>query len=143
MIKKALVVALACAGIAFGGLAEAGRDDHNHGKHARHGHYDKHERNWKGGDKHRGPNAHYRNGYRDGYRDGPRVVYRNWTPPPRAWARGDRLPHYSRGGYYVVNDWHSHRLHRPNPGYQWVRVGPEYLLVAVATGVIASIILSN
>jgi len=141
MIKKTLVIAMACAGIALGSAAQAkGPGDRGHG----HGHYDKHDRRddhrrWD--DRRRGHD--YRSGYRDGYRDAPRVVHRGWAPAPRRWVRGDRLPGYHRGGYYVVSDWHARRLYRPQPGYQWVQVGSEYLLVAVASGIIASIILNN
>ncbi|MBN9476179.1 MAG: hypothetical protein ABS43_20260 [Bordetella sp. SCN 67-23] len=142
MIKKTLVIAMACAGLALGAAAQAKGDrwDRGHG----HGHYDKHDR----GDHRRWDDRRrdrdYRHGYHDGYRDAPRVVHRGWSPPPpHRWARGDRLPNYHRGGYYVVNDWHSRRLYRPQPGYQWVQMGSEYLLVAIASGVIASIILNN
>ncbi|OVZ57557.1 hypothetical protein CDO44_17515 [Pigmentiphaga sp. NML080357] len=141
MIKKTLVVAMACAGIALGAAAQAKGDrdwgrGHGHG----HGHYEKHGR-W---DRDHWRDRDYRKGYRDGYRDAPRVIHRGWAPPPpRRWVRGDRLPNYHRGGYYVVHDWHAHRLYRPRPGYQWVQVGSEYLLVAIASGIITSIILNQ
>ncbi|MNH46523.1 hypothetical protein D3C79_1093380 [compost metagenome] len=57
--------------------------------------------------------------------------------------RGSRLPPQYRGHHYVVNDWHGHRLSRPPRGYHWVQYGGDYLLVAIATGVIAQLILSN
>lgn len=142
MIKKTLVIAMACASLALGSAAQAKGDhgDRGHGHGHGHSHYDKHDR--RGDHRHwddRRGGRDYRQGYRDGYRDGPRA----WAPPPHRWARGDRLPHYHRGGYYVVSDWHAHRLHRPRPGYQWVQVGSEYLLVAIASGIITSIILNN
>ena len=59
------------------------------------------------------------------------------------WARGERLPssYYQNRGYYV--DYRSHHLRRPPYGYRWVQVDNNYALVAIATGLIASIIASN
>ena len=57
--------------------------------------------------------------------------------------RGGRLPVQLRDRRYVVNDWHHHHLARPTPGYHWVQVGPDYVLAAIATGVIASLVLSR
>jgi Ni/Co efflux regulator RcnB len=58
------------------------------------------------------------------------------------WARGERM------GY---NDWNSaapidyrrHHLRHPPRGYEWRESNGRYVLAAVATGVIASIILSG
>ena len=63
--------------------------------------------------------------------------------PQHNWYRGARIPPPYRGGHYVVNDWRMHRLAPPPRGYHWVQYGPDYLLVAIATGVIAQIIFSN
>lgn len=63
--------------------------------------------------------------------------------PHQDWRRGQRLPDDYRDNRYVVNDWHSHGLRRPPRGYQWRQVNGDYVLAAVATGVISSIILSN
>jgi hypothetical protein len=52
------------------------------------------------------------------------------------------LPPY-RTRHYVVDDWRGHHLYAPPQGYQWVQSGGDYLLVAVATGIIASILLSQ
>ncbi|HEY9540398.1 MAG TPA: RcnB family protein, partial [Luteimonas sp.] len=63
--------------------------------------------------------------------------------PPR-WSRGHR---YYRAGYgrtYVVNDYYSYGLRRPPSGYYWRRSDAgDYLLVAIATGIIADLILSH
>jgi Ni/Co efflux regulator RcnB len=59
------------------------------------------------------------------------------------WRRGARISH-DYGQYYVVNDWHRHeRLYAPQRGYHWVQTGNDYALVAIATGIIASVMLSN
>ena len=63
--------------------------------------------------------------------------------PDHSFYRGGRLPDYYRGHEYVVDDWRGHRLQAPPYGYHWVQVGPDYVLVAVATGIIATILLSQ
>lgn len=46
---------------------------------------------------------------------------------------------------YVVEDWHrDRRLHEPPRGYHWVRSdNGDFLLVAIATGVITDILLNQ
>jgi Ni/Co efflux regulator RcnB len=63
--------------------------------------------------------------------------------PDRGWRRGDRLPYEYRHRNYVVDDWRGHRLRPPPRGYEWVQDGGDYLLVAIATGVIAEILLNG
>jgi Ni/Co efflux regulator RcnB len=63
--------------------------------------------------------------------------------PDRGWRRGDRLPQAWRHRNYVVDDWRGHHLRPPPRGYEWVQDGGDYLLVAVATGVIAEILLNG
>lgn len=82
------------------------------------------------------------------YRPGP-------PPPPAKHYRGmyDQGRHegwYKRGGYvpktyrssrYVVSDWRRYRLNPPPRGYQYIRSdNGDFLLAAVATGAIMSII---
>jgi len=57
------------------------------------------------------------------------------------WRRGERMGwnDWSRGERV---DWRARRLRAPPRGYEWRRVGDQYVLAAVATGVIASIILN-
>jgi Ni/Co efflux regulator RcnB len=58
--------------------------------------------------------------------------------------RGGYVPHEYRSGGYYVRDWHSHRgLYAPPAGYQWMQVGSEFLLVALATGLIANLLTSS
>jgi Ni/Co efflux regulator RcnB len=63
--------------------------------------------------------------------------------PDRGWRRGDRLPYAYRHRNYVVDDWRGHHLRQPPRGYEWVQDGGDYLLVAIATGVIAEILLNG
>jgi len=63
--------------------------------------------------------------------------------PYRRWQRGERLPYEYRHHSYVVQDWRGHRLYRPPSGYHWVQAGDDYVLVAIATGIIAALALSR
>ncbi len=58
------------------------------------------------------------------------------------WHNGDHIgPNDWNGGAQV--DWRSHHLRHPPRGYEWRQVNGQYVLAAVATGVIASIILNS
>jgi Ni/Co efflux regulator RcnB len=58
--------------------------------------------------------------------------------------RGGYLPNPYRGHAYRVNDWRAYNgLYAPPYGHQWVNVDGEFLLVALATGLIANAILSS
>jgi Ni/Co efflux regulator RcnB len=67
-----------------------------------------------------------------------------YAPPPgwapHEWRRGERLPPAYFVPEYVVVDWRAHHLRRPPPGYEWVRVGTDLILVGIATGLIAEVI---
>ena len=62
---------------------------------------------------------------------------------PGRWRKGDRLPADFRDRQYVVDDWRVYRLSRPPRGYHWVSIGGDFLLVAIATGVIAEIVIGR
>lgn len=97
-------------------------------------HDDRHDdrRDWHD-DHHRGPPG-----------PPPHVVDRR-GPPPWAhhhWERGHRYD----GRVIVVDRWHDYRgLREPPRGYHWVRDDDDgqFLLVAVATGIIADIVLQQ
>jgi Ni/Co efflux regulator RcnB len=117
LMVPALVAALAIP--SFGGVAFAqGRWDNSHNN----GYY-------VGNTWHYGaPPAHIqrRHDYRPGWQN---------------WRRGQRLPAYYRSHYAVVSDYRAHHLPPPRRGYHYVRDDTgNILLVAVATGLIASII---
>jgi Ni/Co efflux regulator RcnB len=63
--------------------------------------------------------------------------------PNFEYYRGDRLPLEYRHRQYVVDDWRGHHLSAPPRGYHWVQSGGDYILVAIATGIIASLLLSR
>jgi len=59
------------------------------------------------------------------------------------WRRGGHIPPEYRNRQYVVENWRVHHLAPPPRGYQWVQVGNDYVLAAIATGLIAQLILNN
>jgi Ni/Co efflux regulator RcnB len=63
--------------------------------------------------------------------------------PEHDFYRGARLPLEYRNRQYVVNDWRGHGLRTPPRGYHWVQTGSDYVLVAIASGVILELLLSR
>jgi len=63
--------------------------------------------------------------------------------PDHSFHRGARLPAQYRSRQYVVDDWRGHHLSAPPRGYHWVQTGGDYVLVAIATGVILQLLLGN
>ena len=57
--------------------------------------------------------------------------------------RGGYLTPQYRSHYYVVNDWRGHQLYASPRGYHWVQTGGDYVLAAIATGVILHILLNR
>ena len=68
--------------------------------------------------------------------------YDNGQHRGHAWAKGQRLPsEYRTRGHYV--DYRRYHLRAPPRGYRWVRVDNNYMMVAMTSGLIASIIAAN
>ena len=102
---------------------------------------DRYERHWDRRDYGYRDYGRYDYGYR--YAPPPRAYYN--YPPPRygyapayAWRRGAYLPP-SYGGVYISN-YGAYGLRAPPRGYRWHRVGNDYLLTAIATGLIFDIV---
>ena len=90
----------------------------------------------------------HRNGYSqrdraDWDHPGYRHDYYRGAGPNHEWQRGGRLPNEYRGHQYVVDDWRGHHLSSPPRGYHWVQVNGDYVLAAVATGIILDTLLSQ
>lgn len=69
-------------------------------------------------------------------RNDRRVIKKNQAQRSH-WKRGQKYSNWKR--YRPVNDYHRHGLKRPGRGQHWIRVGNDYLLVGVMTGIIAGI----
>jgi Ni/Co efflux regulator RcnB len=70
---------------------------------------------------------------------------RRWdgAGPNHDIRRGGRLPARYRNHQYVVDNWRDHHLRPPPRGYHWVQTGGDYVLAAIATGVIADLIINH
>lgn len=72
------------------------------------------------------------------------------APPPQHshyvhhsdWHRGGRISHddWDRGRQV---DYRHYHLRRPPRGYEWREVDGNYVLAAIATGVIASVVIAS
>ena len=129
-MKRLIITTLAAtllAGTALSGTAMAAGqryDDHDRGRYdqRRDDRYDRHDRRDYGHSRREA--AHERRDY-------------------RRWERGQRLDARYRDNRYYVRDYHRYGLRAPPRGYRWQRVDDSYILAAVATGVILSVIIAN
>jgi Ni/Co efflux regulator RcnB len=58
------------------------------------------------------------------------------------WRRGQRIGYNDWSGAQTV-DYRAHHLRAPPRGYEWRESNGQYVMAAVAGGLIASIIMSN
>ncbi len=60
------------------------------------------------------------------------------------YKRGGHMPVEYRTTRYYVNDYRVYHLRQPPRGYRWVRSdNGDFLMIAIATGIIASIMAGN
>lgn len=138
-MKTTLIAsALIALSVAASGNALAQRNDHGNDRgndrneHAQERDNDRHDNDARGNN--RGRNYDARNFRRDDSRGGG---------PRHDMRRGQRLNQEYRNNRYVVNDWKARRLSAPPRGQHWVQAGDDYVLAAIATGIISQILLSN
>lgn len=94
--------------------------DHDRRDHDRRDRWERHDREYR----------------RDDGRD-----YRPGLPRPHAqWHRGGYVPATYRAPQYVVTDWRARQLQAPPSGYQWMQVNGDFVLGAIAGGLIAAIV---
>ncbi len=134
MKTKALVSLVLAAALATSGLASAQGN-------SRHG-----DRGDDRGDDRRNDRSdrEYRHDNRDfGRSHNEHMRHGRGAGPGHQYYQGDRYPMEYRNRHYVVNDWRSHNLSAPPRGYQWVQSGNDYVMVAIATGIIAQLLLGR
>lgn len=135
---KAIAAAIMAVSVASSGLALAkdkgDRDDRGRNERAdRGGNDERREYNGRGPDGRGPPGLRKKEERREGAGAGPQHSY----------YRGDRLPIEYRHRTYVVDDWRGHRLSAPPRGQQWVQIGGDYVLIAIATGIIVQLLLNH
>ncbi|ACS83951.1 RcnB family protein [Musicola paradisiaca] len=59
------------------------------------------------------------------------------------FRRGHPVPRDFRWDQYRMDDWRGRGLYAPPSGYRWAYIDGNYVLIAVATGIITSIILNS
>jgi Ni/Co efflux regulator RcnB len=135
-MKRLIITTLAAtllAGTALSGtaMAQGQRYDDN-----------RYEQRHDARDDRRDERRHDRRDARDDRRD-YRHDRRDDRRDHRRWERGQRLDARYRDNRYYVSDYRSRGLRAPPRGYRWQRVDDNYILAAVATGLIASVIIAN
>ena len=135
MNTKLIASALIALSMAASGSAFAQRNDHGNGH------------NGRNDQSYQRDNDRHDNGrYDSNRRDDARQYYRDdkrGGGPRHDLRRGQRLSQEYRSNRYVVSDWRARHLSAPPRGHHWVRAGNDYVLAAIATGVIAQVLLSN
>jgi Ni/Co efflux regulator RcnB len=81
-------------------------------------------------------------GSRHGYWYAPGYGYQRVNPAWRSsWRRGAYVPPPYR--HYYVQDWGYYGLRPPPPGYRWVYADGNFVLMALASGLIADVIING
>ncbi|HEY4200720.1 MAG TPA: RcnB family protein [Devosiaceae bacterium] len=70
----------------------------------------------------------------------PQHVMPKPQPKPH-WQTGHRMPNGTH--YTAVSDWKRYHLRQPPKGQHWVKVGNDYLLIGITTGLIATFLQGN
>jgi Ni/Co efflux regulator RcnB len=71
---------------------------------------------------------------------GKQTAKRSAPAPHRDWKSGGTAPAAYRGKQYQVSNWKASHLSQPPANHRWLKVNGDYVLVSIATGVIASIV---
>lgn len=131
-VSAGLALALASAPLA---LAQQ-QQDHNQGDQ-------QHSNNY-------GPDQHNANmGEQHSYSSGQHPMNSNQMSMghPQYGNQGHEDHHWQHGGYYsgqrhVVHNWDHYRLSPPPYGYEWVQDGSQFVLIAIASGIIAQVLMN-
>jgi Ni/Co efflux regulator RcnB len=145
MKSNRIVCLLAAASLGFGSLSAFAQDYRHGGDNNRdnnRGNNGWNQQQDQRGMGNRGDNERRGNDRRDYSRNDSQDNFYYGARGPE-WRRGGRVPQQYRSRQYVVNDWRGHHLSAPPRGYQWVQVGNDYVLTAVATGIIAQLLLNG
>jgi Ni/Co efflux regulator RcnB len=149
MNSKTIISAIMAVCLASGGFAVAqgksDRDDRGHSDKGNHnGQQNRRDYDERRDDRREVRHDERRDHDGRGYQNARRDSRDGWgAGPSHSYYRGGRLPVEYRHRQYYVDDWRGHNLSAPPRGYQWVQTGGDYVLIAIATGIIASIFLSQ
>jgi Ni/Co efflux regulator RcnB len=149
-MKTKFIAALIALTFTASGSAFAQRGDHGNDRdHDRNGYSQQHNdrrdddrRDDNRNDRHDGPRANHGK-----HRNDSAQYYRRDDSrgggPRHDLRRGGKLHKEYRNNRYVVNDWRGRHLSAPPRGYHWVQTGNDYVLAAIASGIIAQVLFAN
>jgi Ni/Co efflux regulator RcnB len=151
IIAAVLAITVSSAGAAYA-QGKSDRDDHKDRGRGEQGQgkgqsgHTKHDNRDDRNDRSRGDQAQ-RNGHPGQHDNRNHAMQRDHhgergAGPNHNYYKGQALPAQYRHRNYVVDDWRSHRLSAPPRGYHWVQTGSDYVLVAIATGIIFQLFLN-
>ena len=135
---KALILAIAASALVAGAAGSSVAQG-----------YDHHDLRDQGGDQggergdHRGWQG--RDDHYNRHGDHDRGEHRGWGRDyngPHEWRRGERMGYNDWNGAQRI-DYRERHLRRPPYGYEWREYNGRYILAAVATGAIMSIIING
>ena len=145
-----LALSLTASGSALAQRGDHGNDRDNRNDYAQRQDNDRYDRDRNDRGRNDGLRGNGRNDRNDNARNYQRGDARNYYRDDRRGGgprhdlrRGHRLGQEYRGNRYVVSDWRARRLSAPPRGHHWVQAGNDYVLAAIATGLIAQVLLSN
>jgi len=156
-MRHLMLAALAVATAAAPMAASAQRYDRDHDDRGRWEHRD-HDRDHDRGDRRDHRDGRYERGRadswrgraewrdyrgaRNGYWYAPGYGYQRVNPAWRSsWRRGGYVPAPYRS--YYVQDYGYYGLRAPPRGYRWVYADGNFVLMALATGLIADVIING
>jgi len=84
--------------------------------------------------------AQPRNDHHDDHRGNSMMMMHG---PRHDWHKGGRIERNDWNRGTRISDYRHYHLSRPPRGYEWRRVDDNYVLAAVAGGLIASVILAS
>lgn len=139
MNKKIIIATIMAISLTAGSSAYA--QGHGHGNDKDRNSHGQHDRSDRDGDRDHGKRYNQRDNHARGHDNGRHNG--RGAGPQHNFYKGERISSEYRHRQYVVSDWRGHRLSAPPRGYHWVQTGPDYVLIAITTGIIAQIIFSN
>ena len=63
-----------------------------------------------------------------------RVIVKKKVVKRSHWRNGQKYSNWKR--HQPIRDWNRYGLRRPGPGQEWIRVGNDYVLVSILSGII-------
>lgn len=154
-MKKNLTVLCATLmlGMPLASFAQPGGDPQNHSGgtqgrpqqgqqgHSQQGHQQGHQQQGQQDrPQQQGNKGNNGNGGHKAYHDSNFRPQAGMPVPHQQWQRGRVVEPMYRSDRYWVTDWRARQLSAPPRDHRWLHINGDYVLVAIATGVITSII---